>query len=81
MPSTLTAIRVATDRVEDAQEQLGELAAMVALHRLVRKATSDLILSALQSYSTGEVAAVTGQSRQHTNRQKRRVTPSERNPS
>jgi hypothetical protein len=74
MPSTLTVIRDATDRIEAADDQLGELNAMVELNRLVRKATSNLILIALQTYSASEVARATGQTRQYMNR--RKATPS-----
>jgi hypothetical protein len=50
---------------------------MVDLNRLVRKATSDLILRALHTYSGAEVALAAGTSRQYTNRLKRRkATPS-----
>lgn len=77
MPSTLTAIRDATDRVQEAETQLDELSAMVELNRLVKTATSDLIMRALATYTGAEVARATGVSRQYTNRRRRRtVTPS-----
>lgn len=75
MPSTLTAIRDATDRVEDADTQLDELAAMVDLRRLVVHATAVLIQRALLTYTGSEVAHATGLTRQAMNR-KRRNPPS-----
>lgn len=81
MPPTLTVIRDATDRVQDAETQLDELSAMVALNRLVKAATSDLITKALHVYTGTEVARAMGVSRQATNKRRRRpATPStERN--
>jgi hypothetical protein len=80
MPSTLTAIRDATDRVQDADTQLEELTAMVELQRLVRAATQQLIMRALHTYSGAEVARATGVTRQATNRQKLRRQSAKKGP-
>lgn len=50
---------------------------MVELNRLVKAATSDLIMRALMTYPGAEVARATGVSRQYANRRRRRpATPS-----
>lgn len=64
MSATLDQIRTATDRVESADTQLDELAAMVDLDRLVRSTCQTLFAAALDTYPPAEVARAVGTSRQ-----------------
>lgn len=61
---TIHEIRTALDAVEQADTQLDELAAIVALDRLVRRATSVSIGAALTTYTPTQVARAIGVSRQ-----------------
>lgn len=61
---TISEIRAALDRVEQAETQLDELAELVRLNRLIRNATSKAIGAALTVYTPTDVARAVGTSRQ-----------------
>lgn len=61
---TISDLRDALDAVEAADTQLDELAALVHLDRLTRRATSVAIGAALGTYNTAQVARAAGTSRQ-----------------
>jgi len=63
MPA-LHEIRAATDQVAAAQTQLDELAAMIALDRLVTDHTRRLVAAALEVHKPAAVARAIGVSRQ-----------------
>jgi len=60
----ISELRAAIDRVERADHQLDELAALVALDRLVRRVTRDAVTAALTVYTPTEVARAAGTTRQ-----------------
>jgi hypothetical protein len=63
MPA-LEEIRAATDQVAAAQTQLDELAAMIALDRLVTLHSRRLVAAALDAHKPAAVARALGVSRQ-----------------
>jgi hypothetical protein len=83
MSAPLEQIRTATDRIEDAETQLEELAQMVGLERLVRGFARQLFAAALDSYTPAEVARAVGTSRQAMDKrlQMRKRTSAQAGPS
>lgn len=73
MPATLNDVRAATDRVERAETQLEELAAVVALDRLVRSITRHLMGAAFKAYTPTEIARTLGTSRQAVSQKRKRA--------
>jgi len=72
MPATLNDIRAATDRVQAADTQLEELAAMVDLERLVKGLSRHLFRAAYGKYTMAEIARAVGTSRQAVSQQRQR---------
>jgi hypothetical protein len=61
---TIRDIDLALSRVEDAETQLEELAALVLLDRIVRTVTRESVAAALATHSQSEVSRAVGVSRQ-----------------